>query len=146
MKGLGLIALLFIPFGITAQDANPEEETVYTIVPEMPRFYNEACEQIEDKKERKKCADTAFLKYYLKNFRYPAIAGTACAEGRTVVSFVVLKNGQLNDIQIIKSLHPDFDQSAIDVVQSIPNFIPGRIKNEPVSVRINMPIRIQLQE
>jgi TonB family protein len=80
----------------------------------------------------------------LLHIRYPSAARKKGIEGRLKLSFTVDTSGWARDIEITDSLHPLCDSAAVDALQSV-RFQPGTHKGDPVPVRMNLPIRFQLQ-
>lgn len=62
--------------------------------------------------------------------------------GTIYVSFVVGKQGQIANVKIAKSLDPEHDKAAIDVVKKMPNWKPGEQFGKPVAVNYHLPIKI----
>ncbi|MFK8039317.1 MAG: energy transducer TonB [Crocinitomicaceae bacterium] len=75
-----------------------------------------------------------------KNIKLPV--GYYPTSGTIYVSFVVGKQGEIANVKIAKSLDPEHDKSAIDVVKKMPNWIPGEQFGRPVAVNYHLPIKI----
>jgi TonB family protein len=61
-------------------------------------------------------------------------------QGTVLISFVVLTNGNLAEVKIEKRLFPAFDAEALRVVKSMPKWMPGRIGNKAVDVKMYFPV------
>lgn len=86
------------------------------------------------------------LKAFLQNnLKFPSSAYNREVEGRVIVSFVVDKDGVISRIKIEKSLGADFDEAAINIIEMMPKWIPGKQGGKNVSVKLNLPIRFTLQ-
>lgn len=48
-----------------------------------------------------------------------------CKEGRVFVSFVVNTDGTLSTFTVVKGLGEPYDRCAVEVLQKMPNWIPG---------------------
>ncbi|MBQ7996883.1 MAG: TonB family protein [Paludibacteraceae bacterium] len=60
---------------------------------------------------------------------------------RTICSFVVNKDGTLSDIQVVKSSGSSIlDRAAINIIRSMPGWLPGADGGKSVRVRMTMPI------
>ncbi|MEM6722777.1 MAG: energy transducer TonB [Bacteroidota bacterium] len=123
---------------------DPNRPEVFTLVPDMPRFLDPECEAIESKQERNQCAQRALLNYLKTNYRYPKGTGDICVEGIIVIKFIVDSVGKVVEPFMQRSLHPLFDQTALDLVHNFPDFEPGKVRRRPVPVRLNIPIRLRL--
>ncbi len=86
----------------------------------------------------------AFYAYIFKNIKYPRIALASSVEGKVFVQFVVNKNGELTDFEVVKGVGFGCDEEAVRVLQSAPNWIPGKQRGKPVKVRIVIPIKFIL--
>lgn len=64
----------------------------------------------------------------------------ASYEGKVVLQFVVDTNGNLKNIEVLKSLAPEFDKAAIDVVKKMPQWIPGMRFGRKAEIRMVLPI------
>jgi|GEM_PF-438911 len=80
--------------------------------------------------------------FYL-NIKYPSAAIEAGIEGRLILDFIVLPNGQATSIRLIKSLHPLCDSAAVRALRET-LFMPGRQNGENVPVRMRLPVLFRL--
>ena len=115
---------------------------IFTVVEEMPRF--PGCEH-RPVLERKTCADQKMLQYLYKNIRYPAISKEEEIRSTFVIQFIIEKDGQVSHPKVKRSISQEFDEGIIDLVKSMPTFIPGKHKGEAVRVYFNLPVRIRLE-
>jgi TonB family protein len=108
----------------------PNVDSVYAYVDEMPVFTG---------------GDQAILNYLGNNTAYPEDAKKKGIQGKVVVKFVVLKDGTVDQPEILKSIDPSLDAEAIRVVKTLPKFEkPAILKGKPVSVYFMIPISFQL--
>ena len=56
------------------------------------------------------------------------------------VAFVIDVDGSLKDIQVIKSFHPAFDNSALQVVVNMPKWNPAREFNRRIKEKFILPL------
>lgn len=90
--------------------------------------------------------DSALLAYVAQHLKYPGQAIRDSVQGVVQLRFVVLENGHVGKVQIIKSLESHCDAEAKRVVKSLPRFIPGKQQGKAVRVWYTLPIRFQLPE
>lgn len=90
--------------------------------------------------------ESALLAYVAQHLKYPEQAKKDRVEGVVLLRFVVLENGRIGKVQIIKSLESHCDAEAKRVVKSLPRFIPGKQQGKAVRVWYTLPIRFQLPE
>ena len=90
--------------------------------------------------------EAALLAYLAQHLKYPQKAIRDSVQGVVLLRFVVLENGHIGKVQIIKSLESHCDAEDKRVVKSLPRFIPGRQGGKAVRVWYTLPIRFQLPE
>jgi TonB family protein len=106
-----------------------DKDSIYMVVDKMPRFPE---------------GEKALLEYIGHNLKYPVEAQQKGIQGRILVKFIVTKSGKVEKAQIVRGLNPIIDKEGIRVVNSLPDFIPGELKGEKVSVYYVLPITFKL--
>jgi protein TonB len=86
----------------------------------------------------------AMMNFIRKNMRYPASARRMGIDGTVYVSFVVGKDGAINDVKVLRGISADCDKEAVRVVQMMPKWKAGKQNGKPVFVRFNLPIKFKL--
>ncbi|TXE14508.1 TonB family protein [Algoriphagus aquimarinus] len=104
------------------------KRSIYIIVDKMPTF--------PDGKE-------SMVTYIKGNLMYPE---KECIEGSVFISFIVEPDGQLSNKKIFKGITKKADKAALDLVNAMPNWIPGSCNNEIVPTQMVIPIRFNLTE
>ena len=128
---LGIAAMSSVQAQETPDTAT-QEKKFYIIEEEFPEFIG---------------GDVARVKFLAENLQYPEEAKEANLEGRAVVGFVVEPDGSITNVEIAKSSgYSILDEEAIRVVQSMPNWKPGKQDGEAVRVRFTMPITFTLDD
>ncbi len=108
-----------------------DNELVYQVVEKMPQFPG---------------GNEAMFAFLQKNIRYPQEARDAKAEGRSVIQFIVNRNGNINNVHIVKSSGNEaLDKEAVRVVESMPQWTPGKQNGKNVAVQYTLPIMFRLQ-
>ena len=88
--------------------------------------------------------DQALLDFIYKNLKYPDSAIKDKIEGRVILRFVITKIGEVDKIEIARSLQPDCDKEAIRVVKMLPKFVPGTDHGKPESRLYILPVTFKL--
>jgi protein TonB len=88
----------------------------------------------------------ALYKFIKKKIHYPAASRRMGIDGTVFVSFVINSEGKIVDIKTIKGISSDCDKEAERVVSLLPNWSPGMQNHRPVSVRMTLPIKFQLDK
>ncbi len=84
---------------------------------------------------------------YVRNaLIYPEEAKKNQVQGRVIVSFIVMKDGSLADIKVLRGIGSGADEEALRVLKASPKWKPGMEKGEPVNVAYTMPIFFKLPE
>lgn len=103
---------------------------VYNVVEKMPSFPGGV---------------QALMSYLAKNVRYPKESVDKNEQGMVVVTFTVLEDGSVNDVQVVKSVSPQLDAEAQRVVASMPKWEPGMQDGKPANVKFTLPVNFHLQ-
>ena len=82
------------------------------------------------------------MEWFNSNFQIPAEAVRDRAVGKTVVSFVVSKTGEVTNVEILESVHPAIDEVAKKLFVKMPRWTPGTIDGVPVNVKYSMPFNV----
>ncbi len=80
----------------------------------------------------------------MKELSYPEIALRAGIEGVVVVQYVVSKEGIPTDLKVVKSLHDQCDEAALNALRPM-RFIPAVQNGKPVAYRMSRPIRFVIK-
>jgi protein TonB len=113
-------------------DEEPAEESegVFDVVEQMPEFPG---------------GQNALIQYLSQNLRYPLIAKENKIQGRTLVSFIVEKDGRISTVEVLRSSGDMMlDREAMRVIRSMPRWRPGYMKGQPVRVQYQVPITFKL--
>ncbi|TNE78216.1 MAG: energy transducer TonB [Bacteroidetes bacterium] len=86
----------------------------------------------------------SMFKFIFSRVEYPMKAKEDGISGRVLAEFVVSETGQLENIRIVKSVSPECDAEVIRIIKLMPNWIPGKIEDKPVSVKVSFPFRFSL--
>ncbi len=115
-----------------------EEAAIFVIVEEMPIFQPDICKTEQEGK-------VELMNFIANEIKYPIIAAESGITGRVYVSFVVNAKGKVEDIKIIRGVHPALDKEAIRVISVLPDFSPGKQRGKPVKVQYSVPINFVLR-
>lgn len=85
------------------------------------------------------------MRYLMSHLKYPQEAVRNNISGRVTLGFVVNKNGEIDDIKVLRSVGYGCDEEAVRVVKSMPGWKPAMNNGKPVSVYFNLPITFELQ-
>lgn len=110
--------------------AEEEPEKVFEVVEQPPSFPG---------------GDAALMEYLNNNISYPTIAQENSIQGKVTCSFVVGKDGSIQDVRVERSVDASLDKEAVRVIRSMPKWIPGRQGGNAVKVKYYLPVSFRLQ-
>ena len=122
--------LIFLESLSTLGD-KPENDSIYQIVDEMPQYPG---------------GEKAMMEYVAKNVKYPQEAKDKEIQGRVFVSFVIEKDGSVNEVKVLRSIGGGCDEEAVRVIKGMPKWKPGKQEGKPVRVSYMMPINFKLSD
>lgn len=85
-----------------------------------------------------------FYSYIATNVKYPELAIKNNIQGKVFLSFIVERDGQLSDIQVVRKLGAGTDEEAIRIMRNSPRWTPGTSGGKTVRVKYNIPISFTL--
>ncbi len=106
------------------------EDPVFTVVEEMPQFVG---------------GEEAMYKFIGSNINYPIEAKKEGIQGRVVVTFIIEKDGQISNVEILSGIGGGCDEESIRVIKNMPKWIAGKQRGENVRVAYNLPFKFNLQ-
>jgi len=106
-----------------------EEAAPFVILEDMPEF---------------KGGEKALLKYIAEHVVYPEIAKENDIQGTVYVKFVVNEKGKVTNVGLLRGVDPLLDKEAIKVIESLPDWKPGKQSGKNVKVSMQVPIKFQL--
>ncbi len=107
------------------------DEEIYQVVEQMPEF---------------KGGMDALMKYLSSNINYPQEAKDKNIQGKSLIRFVVEKDGSITDVEVARSSGNDLlDQESLRVVKSMPKWNPGKQSGRAVRTRFVLPVMFRLQ-
>lgn len=84
------------------------------------------------------------LMKYLSTITYPELAKEARTQGIVYISFIVEKDGVISNITLERGIGSGCDKAALKIVEKMKKWNPGKQRMRPVRVKLNLPIKFQL--
>ena len=88
--------------------------------------------------------EAALMKWLSDNIRYPQSAIDQNIQGRVTLRFVVKSDGKIDQVEVLRGLHPSCDKEAVRVIKMMEPWIPGKQNGNPVSVYFSLPVYFKL--
>ena len=80
-----------------------------------------------------------------ENMRYPKSAAKKSIEGRVICQFTIKKDGSIDNIVVLKSIHKSLDEEAIRLIKNMPKWKPGKnYKGEVQDCKYMIPFSFKL--
>ena len=86
-----------------------------------------------------------FYAYIGENLKYPEEAKKIDLEGKVYLSFIVEKDGSINDVKVDRKLGYGTDEESVRVIKLSKRWNPGLIDGKPVRVKYNLPIHFKVK-
>ncbi|MDR2979206.1 MAG: energy transducer TonB [Bacteroidales bacterium] len=85
--------------------------------------------------------------YICKNMKYPDTQKRQNVKGVTTVGFVVKSDGSITDVEVVKSSgQKEFDDEAVRLVKSFPNWNPAEENCEPIDFKSQLDIEFDCEK
>ncbi|MEM9544389.1 MAG: TonB family protein [Bacteroidota bacterium] len=121
----------------------PEEEGPLLMAERMPIYGD--CDVESEENTRRACSYQNLHEYIYSVLKYPAMAREYEVEGTVVVSFVVNKEGWVEDIEILKDIGMGCGEAVKKTIKKLGRFLPGKQNGRPVAVIHRLPVKFKLQ-
>ncbi len=88
----------------------------------------------------------ALVAFLSSNLDYPKEALANRESGTVLIQLKVEKSGKVSDVKVLRSVSAVLDAEALRVCKMLPDFIPGYVNGERVTVMHVLPIRFMPPE
>lgn len=120
------LLLLFLLSGMGTNSSISTEPYLYIEVDTLPKLDYEG----------------GFYSYINDNTNWP---NGFDGQGSVIVSFIVTKSGDMEQIKIERKLCPMCDKEVLRVLKKMPKWIPGEKDDDKVDVKFYLPIEFKLE-
>jgi protein TonB len=132
----------FSSYGDGNGDGVEEIETVL-FAEHMPRFAS--CTNILNQDQERFCTESEMIRLIQSCAVFPRRLVDAGVGGVVFLQFNVNEFGDVSSPAILKSAHPDLDQSALQALKCLPEMIAGSQHGKPVRVTYTIPVRFTIR-
>ena len=80
------------------------------------------------------------IKFINNERQYPSQAYEDGIQGRVLCSFIILEDGSLSFVDVIRGVEKSLNDEAIRVIEKMPRWSPGKIDGTPVATYCILPI------
>lgn len=81
------------------------------------------------------------LQFIAENIHLPKCVTSATVKGRSIIEFVVEKDGTVSDFKVVRSLNKECDEEAVRVLKTMPKWKPGMERGKPIRVKYTVPVK-----
>lgn len=115
------------------EDGSPFYSDIFAYVETNPLFKNKDVSEFQSK--------------VLQEVKYPHLAVENGISGKVYLQYVILKDGTLEGVRVLRGVHPELDSEALRALRSVKGkWTPGTIRGNPVNTFLIMPVIFRLQE
>jgi len=115
--------------GMQQPPPEKKEEEIFVVVDNPPEFPG---------------GNSAMMKFISDTIRYPVAAQQKGIQGRVICHFVVMKDGSISDVAVVRGVDPELDAEALRVLRLMPDWKPGKHRGQAVNVRYTLPVVFKL--
>ncbi len=90
--------------------------------------------------------DKAFQQYIQENLIYPDCARQEAIDGEVIISFFVLADGKIIMPKIEQGISEVCDSKALEVISTMPDWIPAQNNGEALHSRVKVNIKFLLEQ
>ena len=84
------------------------------------------------------------LKYLSNSIKFPGKSKRHEEQGTVTIQFVVMEDGSIDGVEILKRVSPSLDNESVRVVKSMPLWTPGLTNGKPVRVVMQVPFQYSI--
>lgn len=81
----------------------------------------------------------------MKERNIPVCHGGCGIPGRTIIRFIIDKEGNVTSPVVVRAVDPTLDKIGLEVVQSMPKWKPGKLEGKSVSCIYTLPVMYRIQ-
>lgn len=131
------------PMVMPIKEEIPEDNAPLLIAERMPIYGS--CDVDSEEKEIRDCTNHNLIMHIYNNVKYPALAREYGVQGTVVVSFIVNKQGFVEDVKIVRGVGSGCGEEVERVIKKLGRFLPGKQNGRPVSVIYRLPVKFSLE-
>lgn len=116
---------------LTAFSCSGQTDKVYVSVEQMPQYPG---------------GDAEMMKYLMSNITYPIADTEEGLNSRIIARFIVTREGKIRNVEVIRPFQKEFDARVIQIIESMPDWIPGKQNGKTVDCYYTLPVTICLRK
>ena len=142
-KYLTILPIFFILIAANSSYAGEKDQSLQEPPPVKKEVTEEIFVVVEEQPEYPG-GQEAMMKFLSDSIVYPDEAKAKGIQGRVICNFVVMKDGSIDDVNVVRGVDPLLDAEAVRVLKSMPAWKPGKQRGQAVNVRYTLPLEFRL--
>jgi TonB family protein len=142
-KYLTILPIFFILIAANSSYAGEKDQSLQEPPPVKKEVTEEIFVVVEEQPEYPG-GQEAMMKFLSDSIVYPDEAKAKGIQGRVICNFVVMKDGSIDDVNVVRGVDPLLDAEAVRVLKSMPAWKPGKQRGQAVNVRYTLPVVFRL--
>lgn len=142
-KYLTILPIFFILIAANSSYAGEKNQSLQEPPPVKKEVTEEIFVVVEEQPEYPG-GQEAMMKFLSDSIVYPDEAKAKGIQGRVICNFVVMKDGSIDDVNVVRGVDPLLDAEAVRVLKSMPAWKPGKQRGQAVNVRYTLPVVFRL--
>ncbi len=90
--------------------------------------------------------DPKLYQYLNSEMHYPEFERDNRVEGTVYLSFVINRDGAVDEIKVLRSVDNFLDAEAVRVLKKMPKWKPGKQNGNPVRVQMSIPVKFEIRK
>lgn len=142
-KYLTILPIFFILIAANSSYAGEKDQSLQEPPPVKKEVTEEIFVVVEEQPEYPG-GQEAMMKFLSESIVYPEEAKAKGIQGRVICNYVVMKDGSIDDVNVVRGVDPLLDAEAVRVLKSMPAWKPGKQRGQAVNVRYTLPLEFRL--
>lgn len=84
--------------------------------------------------------ENGLKKFIFRNLEYPVIALENDIQGKVYVRFLITDEGKVEQVTVLREIHPLLDKEAVRIIESLPYWKPATLHGKPTNYWKTIPI------
>lgn len=82
--------------------------------------------------------------YMIQNLKYPTAAKEAKVQGMVVISFIVIAEGKVENVEVLRGIGSGCDEEAVRVISQSGTWTPAKKEGKTVATKMTLPVQFKL--
>lgn len=111
---------------------------------DIPPIFEGCDDPLISEEQQVHCSKEKLVDYVQRKISYPDSSALKGVQGLIVLRFTVDVNGSVTMVELLRGLDRACNEEALQVVRSLPKFIPAQLNKHPTNATLVLPVRFGL--